>query len=121
MIALLWKNNKLFIQKRKDEGFLGGLWEFPGGKIEKQESAEEALQREIKEELGISIEITHAYPVLRHAYTRFQVTLYPFDCKPLSGRIKLTSATEHEWVKPKELSFFAFPAANKKLIKILTR
>ncbi len=120
VIALLWKNKKIFIQKRKAEGFLGGLWEFPGGKIEKQESAEEALQREIKEELGISIEISHAYPALRHAYTRFQVTLYPFDCKPLSDRITLASATRHKWVKPGELSSFAFPAANKKLIKMLT-
>ena len=121
VIALLRKNNKIFIQKRKAEGFLGGLWEFPGGKIEKQETAEAALQREIKEELGISIAISHPYPALRHAYTRFQVTLFPFDCKQLSGRIKLTSATEHKWVRPEELSSFAFPAANKKLIEILAQ
>lgn len=120
VIALLWKNKKIFIQKRKAEGFLGGLWEFPGGKIEKQESAEEALQREIKEELGIPIEISHAYPALRHAYTRFLVTLHPFDCKPLSNKIRLASATEHKWVKPEDLSSLAFPAANKRLIKTLT-
>lgn len=120
VIALLWRKNKIFIQKRKAEGFLGGLWEFPGGKVEKQESEEEALQREIKEELGIAIEIIKPRPLIRHAYTRFQVTLYPFDCKPLSNKITRTSATEHQWVKPQALSSFAFPAANKKLIQILT-
>ena len=121
VIALLWKSNRIFIQKRKAEGFLGGLWEFPGGKVEKEESLEDALKREILEELGIEIEIVSPRPPIRHAYTRFQVTLYPFDCIAVKGKISITSATGYKWVKPEELSSFAFPAANKRLIENLSK
>ncbi|MBN2143856.1 MAG: A/G-specific adenine glycosylase [Candidatus Aureabacteria bacterium] len=116
-VGIIWKGEKIFIQQRPLHGLMGGLWEFPGGKLEKKETPEQALSRELKEELGIKVRIFKKRQVIRHAYTRFQVKLHPFDCTILSGHVRLSHAVRHKWVTPEELKQYAFPAANVKLIR----
>jgi len=118
-IAIIEDGDKVFIQKRPSTGLMGGLWEFPGGKLEKDESTKEALHREIQEEMGIKLKEIRKFKTIKHAYTRFKVDLHCFLAKYDRGTIKLTAATEGKWVKKGELKNYAFPAANVKLIESL--
>ncbi|MBY0451140.1 MAG: A/G-specific adenine glycosylase [Cyanobacteria bacterium] len=122
-VAVIVHRGRLFIQRRPEEGLLGGLWEFPGGKKEEKETIEAAVLREIQEELGVSIEITKALSPVKHAYTHFRITLYPFLCQLRPNHtpesIQLCSAETAEWVEPGALEKFAFPKANLKIFKEL--
>lgn len=78
-------------------------WEFPGGKIEPNESAEECLVREIKEELGIKIDVGKALQSNNHTYPTIIVNLIPFICKHVTGVIHLAEHTEYKWLNTNEL------------------
>jgi len=117
--AVIIRRNKIYIQKRKLGGLMGGLWEFPGGKFESRESAEQCLHREIKEELGVALHIDEKLMKVKHSYTRFRVTLHVFLCRIRSGRVSPTECEEHNWVKAEELDTYPFPAANVKIVKYL--
>jgi len=117
--AVILRRNKIYIQKRKVGGLMGGLWEFPGGKFESGESAEQCLTREIKEEMGVALHIDEKLMTVKHSYTRFRVTLHVFLCRIHSGRVSPTQCEEWDWVKREELDSYPFPAANVKIIKSL--
>lgn len=118
-IAVIRKNGKIFIQKRPSKGLMGGLWEFPGGKAEKGETAPETLKREISEELGITLKNVKKIKKIKHGYTKYSVDLTCFEAEPDQGNLQAKSASESKWVKPEELGNYPFPVANLKLIKDL--
>lgn len=118
-LALIQKSNKFFIQKRRQGGLMGGLWEFPGGKIEADETPEQALHREIEEEVGIQLKTPVPFLKLKHAYTKYQVELHCFLAEYNRGRVRLAAAEEGRWVRLDELDHLPFPAANKKIIQEL--
>lgn len=109
------KNGKILIARRLENGLLGGLWEFPGGKKEAGESLKETLRREVAEELGVRISVGGELGSVKHAYTHFRIRLTLFDCRYQSGRPRALGCSNFRWVRPKEISQYAFPAANKKL------
>ena len=109
-------DGKILIARRRPEGLLGGLWEFPGGKRQRKESLEECVIRETREELGVRIKVLRPLVTVRHAYTHFRITLHTFDCEYLSSRPKALSCAAWTWVSPRELDRYPFPAANKKII-----
>jgi A/G-specific adenine glycosylase len=113
--------NKIFIQKRQHGGLMGGLWEFPGGKCEANETPKKALNREIKEELGITLKNIKPLKRIKHAYTKYSVDLHCFKADHDQGELSLNSATDHRWVDVTELEQFPFPAANVRLIKELLK
>ena len=113
-VSILKHHDRYFIQKRPPEGLLGGLWEFPGGKIEAKESPESCLHRELKEELGVKAKIIRKLPLVRHAYTHFRVILHPFECERSGGKFKRLE-TPYRWVRFEEFSRYAFPMANRKI------
>jgi A/G-specific adenine glycosylase len=78
--AVIRRGSEVLIAQRPPEGLLGGLWEFPGGKLKAGEDLAGCLQREIREELGVEIEVGGWLGVFRHAYTHFRVTLHAFQC-----------------------------------------
>lgn len=117
--GVIYKNGKILITKRKPEGLLGGLWEFPGGKIEDSESAKTACIREIKEETGLVIEIDHKLTQIKHAYTHFKIKMDVFICRYVSGKIILNEADDFRWTCVSELNKFPFPKANHKFIPLL--
>jgi A/G-specific adenine glycosylase len=114
--AVILRSGKTYIQQRPQKGLMGGLWEFPGGKIEKGETPEECLIREIKEELGVPIKIKEKLMTIQHSYTQFRVTLHVFNCRLTSGKIRATSCEQWKWVSPQNMSQYPFPAANVKIV-----
>ena len=80
------RGNRMLIDRRKPEGLLGGLWEFPGGKRKENESLERCLTREIREELGIRVKVVRPLMSVPHAYTHFRITLHVYECRYVSGR-----------------------------------
>ena len=96
--AIIEKDDKVLIDKRPADGLLGGMWEFPGGKIEHGEDHPTALKRELKEELGIAVNLENSFGVYKHAYTHFKVTVYPYFVKIMNGDPKALEADKIEWV-----------------------
>ncbi|PSO50622.1 MAG: A/G-specific adenine glycosylase [Cyanobacteria bacterium SW_9_44_58] len=121
-VAVIWNDQgNILIDRRPQEGLLGGLWEFPGGKIEENESVETCIKREIAEELGITVEVTEHLVTINHAYTHFRVTLNVYHCQYVDGDPQLLECEEIRWVKPEQLSAFPFPKANTKIIDAIVQ
>lgn len=116
-VGILEKNGKVLIAKRRDNQMLGGLWEFPGGKVENGESYEECLIREFSEEVDLSISILSKICEVDHAFTHFTITIHAYLCSCIDGKPKPLSGSELKWVFPEKLSDFPFPKANKIIIE----
>jgi 8-oxo-dGTP diphosphatase len=102
--ALIIDNqNRLFAAQRSSKMSLPLKWEFPGGKIESNESSEESLIREIKEELNIDIEIVKNLPSNIHAYPSIVIQLIPFICRQINGVITLKEHINYRWLTTNEL------------------
>lgn len=113
------RDGRLLIARRPLEGLLGGLWEFPGGKREANESLPDCLAREVAEELGIGIEVGPQITTVRHAYTHFRITLYAFSCIHVEGEPQAIGCDDWAWVTLDELERFAFPATDRQIIAAL--
>lgn len=113
--VLRGKDDKILISRRKEDAMLGGLWEFPGGKSEEGETLEEALHREIREELGIEMEILRPFEPIRHVYSHFKITLHAYLCTPVSGVPKALQSDQIQWVDVAQLDDYPFPKANRRL------
>jgi mutator protein MutT len=98
---------------------LGGLWEFPGGKVEPGEKLPACLKREIREELGIRVEVGRPLISVRHSYTHLRITLHVFECAYTGGDIRLDGCDDYRWITAGQLDGFAFPAADRKVIQLL--
>lgn len=119
-VAIVWNNQGLIlIDRRRPEGLLGGLWEFPGGKIEPGETVEECIKREIQEELGIEIQVGKHLISIDHTYTHLRVTLTVHHCYHLTGYPMPIECDEVRWVTLDELDQYPFPKANQKIIAAL--
>ncbi len=119
-IGVVRKNDKVLITRRKLDGLLGGLWEFPGGKVEEGEEANQACVREILEETGIEVEVAPFLTRVRHAYTHFKIEMDVFYCNYLSGRVRLNGPIDHKWIRVDDIDQYHFPGANLKFIPLLT-
>ena len=117
--ALVWRGPRLLIARRPAQGLLGGLWEFPGGKVETGEIPSEAARREVREELGIDVEILGEADTTRHAYSHFQITLHLFHARWVEGELPSSENGSPLWILPEELGRYAFPAANQAVIQRL--
>jgi len=120
-VGVIYKRGRILIDKRKPEGLLGGLWEFPGGKKESRESFKQALKREVREELDIEVKVNDKLIVVDHAYTHFEVQLHVYACEFVSGQPKCLACTDIKWVFPSQLGRYAFPIANRKIFPVLLR
>ena len=118
-VGVVWKNSRVLITQRKPEGLLGGLWEFPGGKIKKGETPSKACIREIKEEVNLVVETEDRIARIRHAYTHFKIVMDVFPCTFRSGRIKLRGPVDFKWIRLSEIDRFPFPGANRKFIPLI--
>lgn len=117
-VAVIWndRRDRILVDRRPAKGLLGGLWEFPGGKIEAGETPEACVKREILEELAIKIEVGEHLITVDHAYSHFKVSLHVYYCAHLSGEPQPIACDEIRWVTVAELSELPFPTANVKII-----
>lgn len=109
----------ILIDRRLAQGACGGLWEFPGGKIEPEETVTACIQREILEEIGIVIEVGEHLITVDYTYTNFRVTLIAHTCRHLSGEPQPIECEEIRWVKLEDIEQFSFPPANFQIIAAL--
>src|SRR5664280_3138207 len=114
--ALIFHHGKLLIAQRQAASHLGGLWEFPGGKREADETFEECLVREIREELGVDISVGELFEEVTHAYPEKSVQLKFFICQLLAGEPQPLECAAVKWIGKTELAVFDFPAADAQLL-----
>ena len=120
VVAAVIEDGGRFLVTRRQEGVhLAGLWEFPGGKIDPDETHAAALRREIREELDTDLEIGELILATTHAYPEKTVTLY-FYRGTLLGPPRALLGQEMRWVSREEMLTLGFPDADEELIRILT-
>lgn len=120
--GIIWNDSgQLLIAQRPADGLLGGLWEFPGGKQEAGETLEQCLQRELREELAIAVEVGELFTVVNHAFTHFKITLHAFTCRHIGGEPQAIDAQDWRWVSPEQLDDYAFGKADRAIIAEMKR
>ena len=118
-VGLIINNNHFLISKRKKNGLLGGLWELPGGKLTKNESFKDCLNRELSEELDIKINIINKIGIIKHQYSHFKINMCGFKCEIKSGTPKPLASDSIKWINFNEIKNYAFPKATLKLFDII--
>ena len=114
--AIIEDNNKIFATQRGYGDFKGG-WEFPGGKIEKNETPEQALVREIKEELDTEVEVGEMLDIVEYDYPTFHLSMKCYWCKIITGDLLLKEHEAARWLSKEELFDVDWLPADKSLIK----
>lgn len=117
--AIIAREGRYLIARRKPDVHLGGFWEFPGGKCESGESMEDCLRRELLEELGVSLSTTVPFQTIRHAYPEQTVELHFFQCSIGSGEAIARDCAEIRWVDPSDFALYRFPPADEAILKTL--
>ncbi|MCS7081980.1 MAG: A/G-specific adenine glycosylase [Bacteroidetes bacterium] len=122
VVGLIEDEAGRWLLARRPEGkMLGGLWELPGGKVRSGESLQEALERELAEELGVRVAVGSRFGPVAHGYSHFRITLYGFRCRLLEGIPTGREGQPCQWVRPDELDRYPLPRATQKLLQTLHR
>ena len=121
--ALIREDGAVLLTQRPAGKSMAGLWEFPGGKLEAGETPEQALVRELKEELGVSIDPKALEPLTfaSHRYESFHLLMPLYICKLWAGSISPQEGQESAWVKPEQLADYPMPPADEPLIPLFQR
>ena len=119
-VCVIYYKSKLLLIQRPEDKMLGGLWEFPGGKIESHESDEVAVIREIKEETNLLIKNPHYVGKIKHQYSHFKVVISLFQ-KSVNSIKSLKIKENYIWTTTKGLDKFALPKANYKMLDLLKK
>ena len=114
--AIIIKDNKIFATQRGYGEFKGG-WEFPGGKVEAGESLENALVREIKEELDVDIKVRELFETVEYDYPNFHLTMHCFICDLLSEDFVLREHDDARWLGKDELDSVDWLPADEGLVE----
>jgi A/G-specific adenine glycosylase len=115
------RKGEVLIAQRKQDDMLGGLWEFPGGKQEPGETIQECIARELKEELGINVEVGDFFMTVKHAYSHFTMTMHVYRAKIVSGRPRPLDCADCKWVTIPNLGKSAYSKADSKVLERLAK
>lgn len=120
-VALVDVDGRVLLAQRPEGKSMAGLWEFPGGKVEKGETPEAALIRELQEELGIDTKASCLAPLAfaSHSYDDFHLLMPLFACRRWEGNLRPMEGQTLAWVRPAALRDYAMPPADEPLIPIL--
>lgn len=119
--ALIDADGRILLAQRPEGKNLAGLWEFPGGKVESGETPEDALIRELQEELGITTKHACLAPLTfaSYAYEKFHLLMPLYICRRYEGIARSMEGQALKWVKPKDLRAYPMPPADEPLIPFL--
>lgn len=117
--ALIWKDDKFLICQRPENKALGLLWEFVGGKVENGETKEQALIRECREELGITLSIGEVFMDVIHEYPDFTVHMTLFNASIAEGEPQKLEHNDIRWISVNEIPQFQFCPADEEILKML--
>ena len=117
--VILGADGRILLAKRPDHLHMGGRWEFPGGKVEDSESIQEAMTRELKEELDIEVKAMEPLIEVRHDYGDKQVFLDTWVVSEFHGKERGLEGQELAWVSTEELANYHFPDANQPIVEAL--
>lgn len=114
--AVFIHNGTVFAAQRKDAGELAKKWEFPGGKLEKGESGEQAIIREIKEELSADIRVERYIMTVEHSYRTFKITMHAYLCEIVTGELILSEHIASRWLSSSELYSVDWAAVDQPIV-----
>jgi 8-oxo-dGTP diphosphatase len=117
--AILEHNGKILVAQRKASDRLSGMWEFPGGKVEKGETPEECLKRELHEEFGIEVSVGHFVAESIYHYDHISIRLIGYAATLQGGRLEPTVHDEYRWVTIPELDRYEFAPADVPFVRML--
>jgi 8-oxo-dGTP diphosphatase len=117
--ALIRDEDRILIAQRGRSKLFGWKWEFPGGKVRVDETPEDCLQREIKEELNLEIQVDKHFHTTHHRYADFDIELIAFWCSIVGGKLKLEEHEQVRWVTVQEMNHYSFVEADLNLITAL--
>ena len=117
--ALIRDEDRILIAQRGRGKRFGWKWEFPGGKVRANETPEDCLQREIKEELNLEIQVEKHFHTTHHRYPDFDIELIAFWCSIIGGELKLEEHEQVRWVTVQEMNDYSFVEADLNLIAAL--
>lgn len=118
-VGVVEKDGRLLITRRPESGLLGGLWEFPGGKVKAGETPEDACVREIEEEVSLKVEVVDYLTHIEHAYSHFKIGVDVYSCAYTAGDVKLDGPEDYRWILVDELDDYPFPGANHRFLPII--
>ncbi|MFT5121970.1 MAG: A/G-specific adenine glycosylase [Verrucomicrobiales bacterium] len=119
--AIFDRSQRVLIARRHQKGLLGGLWEFPGGKLEPGESLEACTAREIKEELGVDISVGEKLMIVHHTYSHFKLEMHVFICRIVKGRPRAVDCADFAWCTLEELDAYPYSKADLYVVDALKR
>ena len=119
--AILREGPRVLITRRPDGGSHPGRWEFPGGKLDDGESPQQALARDIREELDLAVSVDDIFEVAYYRYDWGPILLLAFECRSLGGEIRNLEVAEHRWIFPAELPGYDILPADRPIIERLLR
>jgi mutator protein MutT len=117
VLGIIVRESDVLVCRRHDTGAFAGLWEFPGGKCEENETIHQTLARELREELGVEVRVTGVLEPLDFDYPTIQVRLTPLLCNLETGDPQPLTSQEVKWVSYERLGELGFPAANTSLVE----
>ena len=119
--GIVRRNGRVLVAQRPADKLLGGLWEFPGGKLEPGESLDDCLRRELREELGIQVAVGRQVLTLKHAYTHFSIRLSVFECSLSKGDPRPLQVAALKWARPADLGNFAMGKTDRQIAEWVQR
>ncbi len=119
--ALIWNHDKFMICQRPAHKARGLLWEFVGGKTEPGETLEEALIRECREELDITVQVGRVFTRVVHEYPDILIRLTLFHCTIAQGTPKLLEHADLKWIHPSQIPEYAFCPADKEILELIQK
>ncbi|MDD9946803.1 MAG: (deoxy)nucleoside triphosphate pyrophosphohydrolase [Myxococcales bacterium] len=117
--ALIEQDGRYLITQRRDSAVLAGLWEFPGGRVEGEETDAQALKREIRERLDVEVSVREMVSFVSHPYERYTVDLYLYACTLDGGEPRTRAVRDFRWARSSEFDAYDFTPADEASMNIL--
>ena len=118
-VGIVWRRGRVLLCKRRPDAMLGGLWEFPGGKVRPRESVADCIRRELREECGLEVTVGRHLVDVTHTYSHLRVTLRCRHCRSARGRAKALGCDAARWVRPARIADYPLPAADVRILEAI--